>query len=154
MFFEEFKLGQRFQCEPILMTSEEIADFATKYDPQPIHVDQEYAENSMFNGIISSGFLTLGKMWGQWIRLNKLGEEFIVGKGLDYVKFTAPVRKNDVLYTEVEVVNSTPTSNPGRGKVTLKFTMTNQYEEVVLLTEITVLLKTKESSDTKQLVTV
>lgn len=146
MYFEEFKLGQRFQCEPILVTAEEIDEFATKYDPHPIHVNQEYAENSMFNGIISSGFLTLSTMWGQWIRLNKLGEEFIVGNGLDHVKFIAPVRMNDVLTTEVEVVGLTPSSNPTRGKLTIKFEVINQEGDVVLVTQINVLLKTKNPS--------
>ena len=97
----------------------------------------------MFNGIISSGFLTLSSMWGQWIRLNQFGDEFIVGNGLDYVKFTAPVRMNDVLTTEVEVVDLTPSSNPERGKITIKFCVTNQHGEAVLLTQIKALLKTK-----------
>ena len=143
MFFEEFEIGQRFECEPIIAKSEEMEGFAKKYDPHPIHTDSEYATNTMFNGIISSGFLTLSSMWGQWIRLNKFGNEFIVGNGLDYVKFTAPVRENDVLTTVVEVVDLTPSSNPERGKITIKFNVTNQHSEVVLLTQIKVLLKTK-----------
>ncbi len=143
MFFEEFEIGQQFQCEPIIVTSEEIEDFAMKYDPHPIHTDPEFAANSMFNGIISSGFLTLSSMWGQWIRLHKFGDEFIVGQGLDNVTFTAPVRMNDVLTTEVEVVDLTPSSNPKRGKITLKFNVTNQHGEVVLSTQIKALLKTK-----------
>ncbi len=143
MFFEEFEIGQRFQCEPIIVKSEEMESFASKYDPHPIHTDPEFAENTMFNGIISSGFLTLSSMWGQWIRLNQFGDEFIVGNGLDYVKFTAPVRMNDVLTTEVEVVDLTPSSNPERGKITIKFSVTNQHGEAVLLTQIKALLKTK-----------
>ncbi|HHY73599.1 MAG TPA: hypothetical protein GX497_10330 [Bacillus bacterium] len=143
MFFEEFKIGQRFQCEPVIVKSEEMEVFAKNYDPHPIHTNQEFAENSMFNGIISSGFLTLSSMWGQWIRLNHFGNEFIVGQGLDYVKFTAPVRMNDVLTTEVEVADLTHSSNPERGKITLKFNVTNQHGEIVLLTQIKALLKTK-----------
>lgn len=145
MFFEEFEIGQRFECEPIIVKSEEMESFAAQYDPQQIHTDHEFATNTMFNGVISSGFLTLSSMWGQWIRLNKFGNEFIVGNGLDYVKFTAPVRMNDVLTTEVEVVDLTPSSNPERGKLTIKFNVTNQHGEVVLLTQIKVLLKTKAS---------
>lgn len=143
MYFEEFEIGQRFECEPIIVKSEEMLSFAENYDPHPVHTEQEFAENTMFNGIISSGFLTLSSMWGQWIRLNKLGNEFIVGNGLEYVKFTAPVRMNDVLTTVVEVVDLIPSSNPKRGKMTIKFNVTNQHGEVVLLTQIKILLKTK-----------
>ena len=56
LYFEEFTVGHIFICEPILITAEEIHQFAMKYDPAPIHINPEYAENeSIFNGIISSG---------------------------------------------------------------------------------------------------
>lgn len=153
MYFEEFEVGQRFRCEPLLVTEEEIDTFATKYDPLPIHIDQEYAENhSMFNGIISSGFLTLSSMWGQWILLGIFGNEFIVGKSFDFVKFTAPVRKNDVLTTEVEVVGLKPSSKPGRGEITIKFTVTNHESEVVLVSQLNALLKTKAAVLQEQLI--
>jgi acyl dehydratase len=154
MYFEEFKIGQRFQCESFLVTEEEIHTFAMKYDPHPIHIDQEFAENnSMFHGIISSGFLTLSAMWGQWIRLGKFGNEFIVGKNFDYVKFTAPVRMNDILTTEVEIGGKKLSSKSGRGEITLKFTVTNQHDEVVLLTQINVLLKTRKTIQQEKVIT-
>lgn len=143
MYFEEFELGQRFQCQSIKVSQEEMIEFATKYDPHPIHVDSEFSENTMFEELISSGFLTLSSAWGQWIRLDTFGEEFIVGAGMDYVKFTAPVKKNDVLTTVVEVVGLKPSSDPKRGKITIAFTVTNQLGEVVMLTQIKAYLKTK-----------
>lgn len=146
MYFEEFKIGDIYTCEPILITAEEIHDFAMKYDPAPIHVDPEYAENqSMFNGIISSGFLTISAMWGQWIRSNVMGNEFIVGSKFDYVHFTSPVRANDVLTTEVEVVGLRASSNPNRGEATFKFTVKNQKAVVVALLQSKALIKTKAS---------
>ena len=36
MYFEEFEIGQRFECEPIIVKSEEMLSFATNYDPHPI----------------------------------------------------------------------------------------------------------------------
>ena len=52
-------MGQRFQCDSKIITAEEIQSFATKYDPHLI-LDKHFAENhSMFNRIISSGFLTI-----------------------------------------------------------------------------------------------
>lgn len=143
MFFEDFEIGQKFQCEPALITAEEIAEFADKYDPLPVHTDDEYAKQTMFNGIISSGFLTISTAWGQWIRLKKFDKDFIVGKGLEYIKFTAPVRANDVLYTEVEVVNLHKSSKPHRGEITIDITVKNQHEEIVLLTQVKALIKTK-----------
>ena len=144
MYFEEFKVGDIFICEPILITAEEIHQFAMKYDPAPIHVDPEYAENeSIFNGIISSGFLTISAMWGQWIRSEVFGNEFIVGTNFDYVNFTHPVRANDLLTTEVEIVGLRASSNPNRGEVTKKFTVKNQNGEVVVFSPIKIINKNK-----------
>ena len=146
MYFEEFEVGQRFHCDSRLITGEEIHRFATKYDPHPIHVDKEFAENnSIFSGIISSGFLTVSAMWGQWIRSEVFGNEFLVGKNFDYINFTKPVRENDVLSTEVEVMDLRQTSNESRGEITIKFTVTNQKDEVVLLAQLKALLQTKAS---------
>ena len=146
MYFEEFAVGQRFQCDPKLITAEEIHRFATQYDPHPIHVDKEYAEkHSIFNGIISSGFLTVSAMWGQWIRSEVFGNEFLVGKNFDYINFTKPVRENDVLLTEVEVMDLRQTSSESRGEITIKFTVTNQKDEVVLVAQLKALLRKKAS---------
>ena len=38
-------MGQGFQCDSKLITAEEIQSFATKYDPHPIHIDKQFAEN-------------------------------------------------------------------------------------------------------------
>ncbi len=146
MYYEEIELGQRFYCEPILITAEEIERFAEKYDPLPIHIDPEFAQNSMFEGIIASGFQTLSAIWGQWIRLNLYGNEVIVGLGLDYVQWPAPVRANDLLTTEVEVTGLKPSSKKDRGKITLKLTATNQRGEVVLETQTNALIKRKPVS--------
>ena len=143
MYYEEIELGQRFYCEPILITAEDIEGFAAKYDPLPIHINQELANNSMFEGIIASGFHTLSAIWGQWIRLDTFGNEVIVGLGLDYVKWPAPVRANDLLTTEVEVVGLKPSSKQDRGKITLRLSVTNQRGEVALETQTNALIKRK-----------
>ncbi|WP_338471423.1 MaoC/PaaZ C-terminal domain-containing protein [Niallia sp. XMNu-256] len=144
MYFEEFEVGQVFRCQPFIVTAEEIHTFASQYDPHPIHIDSHYAnEHSIFNGIISSGFLTVSAVWGQWIRSGVFGNEFIVGKNFDYINFTNPVRANDELTPEIEIVGLRSTSKPTRGEVTIKFSVTNQKDEVVMLAQLNALLKTK-----------
>ena len=67
-------------------------------------------------GIISSGFLTISTMWGQWIRSKDTwGVKLIVGRNFDYVKFTHPVRANDLLTTEVEIVGLRASLKPESG---------------------------------------
>ncbi|HHY67782.1 MaoC/PaaZ C-terminal domain-containing protein [Kyrpidia sp.] len=143
MYFEEFFVGQHFKLNPIILTSQEIYEFAHRYDPQPIHIDPEFAKNGIFKGIIASGFHTLSMVWSEWIRTNRFGTEIIGGTGLDFVQWTAPVRPGDTLYADVEVTETLPSSKGNRGLVALKFTVTNQKDETVLVTQGRVYLKRK-----------
>ena len=146
MYYEEMEVGQRFYCEPIIITAEEIERFAISYDPLPIHIDPEVANTTIFEGIIASGFHTLSAIWGQWIRLDIFNNEVIVGLGLDFVQWPAPVKANDVLTTVVEVAGLKPSSKPDRGKITLKVSATNQNGEVVIETQSNALIKRKPAS--------
>ncbi|BCJ85033.1 MaoC/PaaZ C-terminal domain-containing protein [Effusibacillus dendaii] len=143
MYFEEFEVGQKFQLKTITLTEKEIYEFAEKFDPQPIHIDEEFSKRSIFNGIIASGFHTMSAVWGQWIRANKFGTEIIGGIGLDYMTWKSPVRPNEQLQTIVEVVEKIPSSKGGRGILVLKFTVMNPIEQVVLDTQARVIIKSK-----------
>ena len=143
MYLEEFTVGQKFQLEPITITEEEIFEFAQEFDPQPIHTDVDFANNGIFEGVIASGLHTLCIVWKQWIKLNMYGKEIIGGMGLDYLKWTAPVRPNDTLKTEIEVIETTPSNKEGRGILVLKFAVCNQEEQVVLTTQVRAMIKSK-----------
>ena len=47
-YFEDFEVGLNFESEPTLVTKDEIVDFASKYDPQSFHLDEEAANNGPF----------------------------------------------------------------------------------------------------------
>lgn len=145
MYFEEFEIGQKFNLEPVIMTLEDIDEFAKKYDPLPIHINPEFAENGVFNGIIASGFHTLCAIWGQWVRLNKTGAEVVGGIAIDYLNWTAPVRPNDTLQGVVEIVDLIRTSKGGRGILVTKVTVHNQDNILVMTTQVKGLLKTKDN---------
>jgi acyl dehydratase len=58
MYFEDFPLNQKFVLGSYLFTEENIMAFARLYDPQPFHIDKAAAENSVYGGIIASGWHT------------------------------------------------------------------------------------------------
>ena len=64
-----FEVGLIFESEPTLITKEEIIDFASKYDPQSFHLEEEAANNGPFGQLTSSGFMTLGKSFTQIFKL-------------------------------------------------------------------------------------
>ena len=59
MFFEDFAPGQRFQTASHKITEEEIIAFAQQWDRQPFHLDREAAKDTIYGGIIASGWHTL-----------------------------------------------------------------------------------------------
>jgi acyl dehydratase len=135
MYFEEFKIGQHFTLNPIVFTAEEINQFAQKFDPQPIHIDEDFAQKTMFEGIIASGYHTLSSIWGEWIRTEKFGYEIIAGSGMDFVTWNAPVRAGDIIDTDVEVIETNLSKKGTRGQVVLRFTAKNQENITVLVTQ-------------------
>lgn len=141
MYFEDFYVGQHFELSPIPITAAEIEEFARRYDPQPIHIDPVFAAGGLFQGVIASGLHTLSVVWGEWIRTGRFGTEIIGGTGLDFVRWTGPVRPGDTLYTDVEVTEANISPRRTRGLVSFKFTVRNQKDGTILTTQAQVYLK-------------
>ncbi len=57
-YFDDFAVGQRFETGTYTLDSEELFEFARRYDPQPFHLDAEAAARSVFRGIAASGWHT------------------------------------------------------------------------------------------------
>ncbi|WP_186577880.1 MaoC/PaaZ C-terminal domain-containing protein [Aquibacillus kalidii] len=143
MYWEEFKIGQTYQVEPVTLSEEEIIDFAGKYDPQRIHIDSDFAKQGMFGGIISSGYQTITAVWAKWIEKGVLGDEVIAGTGVDKIRWIKPVYPKDSLSAEVEVIQTKLSSKGGKGTVTFLFTIKNQSDVTVTTFEITILFKAR-----------
>ena len=62
LYFEDFEPGQVYELGSRTVTENEIVAFARQCDPQPFHVDPEAAKESVFGGLIASGWHT-GAMW-------------------------------------------------------------------------------------------
>ena len=59
-YFEDFSPGDLFHTAQYTFSESSIIDYAFTWDPQPFHLDKQYAENSIYGGLIASGFQTLG----------------------------------------------------------------------------------------------
>ena len=71
--FEDFEPGQVYELGSKVVTEDEIVDFARQFDPQPFHLDPEAAKDSVFGGLIASGWHT-GAMWMRLYVDSLLGE--------------------------------------------------------------------------------
>ena len=132
-YFDDFHIGETFETEPNFISKDEIIDFASKYDPQSFHLDEDAAKNGPFGRLTSSGFMTLGKSFTQIFNTNVFNGSSMGAWGLDELRWTKPVYPGDTLKTKVEVLEKKLSSkNPIKGTVRLKQTVSNQNGDVVM----------------------
>ena len=132
-FFEDFSAGQVVELGSHTVTEDEIVAFARQWDPQSFHVDPEAARESVFGGLIASGWHTASL----WMRLyvdTFLGFADSRGSpGVEELRWLAPVRPSDTLTGRLEVLETSPSaSRPDRGTVRIRGEMVNGDGVVVL----------------------
>src|SRR6202007_3273097 len=67
-FLEDFRVGDAVELGPVTVTADEIVEFASRYDPQPFHVDPVAARQSPFGGLVASGWHTTALFMGMFVR--------------------------------------------------------------------------------------
>jgi acyl dehydratase len=131
--FDDFEVGERFASAGITVTESMILDFALAYDPQPFHIDAEAAKESVYGGLIASGFQTLALGFRSFYGEGLLRTASLGSPGMDELRWLKPVRPGDTLHSEVEVVEKKPSSSkPDRGIVRMRYRVVNQKGEDVM----------------------
>lgn len=132
-YYEDLEVGSVDRFGNRTITKEEIIQFAKKFDPQPFHVNEEAAKESIFGGIIASGLHTM------CLSVRIYTDEFlydvplVAGKGLDKVRFQSPVYPEDILSIKVEVLDKEDsTRKQSWGNVRFKLSTLNQNKDIVL----------------------
>jgi acyl dehydratase len=131
-YLEDFAVGQVFNSTRVRVDRDEIIAFATKYDPQPYHLDDEAARKSAFQGLAASGWHTTALT----MRIVVDGEfrpaGGILGVGFDDLSWPRPVRPGDELHATSEILEVRPSkSRPDRGLIKVRTTTFNQNDETV-----------------------
>ena len=132
-YFEDFETGQVFRGSTRLeVDASAIKDFASRFDPQPFHLDEAAAKDSLFGGLAASGWHTAAMT----MRLLTEGEFQVagglIGLGLQELRWPRPVRPGDTLRVQVEILATRESrSRPDQGLVTTRTTTLNQRDETV-----------------------
>ncbi len=136
-YFEDLAVGQVIELGTSAeITEEEIIDFARQWDPQPFHIDPEAAKDSLFKGLIASGWHT-GAILMRLLVDGLLSHYHSEGSpGLERIRFLMPVRPGDRLTARYTVLEAAPSaSRPQIGKVRAKSELINQRGEVTVSVE-------------------
>lgn len=131
LYLEDLEVGQRFVSGSYMLDEAEIIAFATKFDPQPFHVDPEAARGTLFGGLAASGWHTAAITMRLQVEAGLPLAGGIIGAGGE-IGWPHPTRPGDVLHVESELVDITPSkSRPDRGMATVRSETLNQRGEIV-----------------------
>lgn len=131
-YFEDYQQGAVFEFGPIAVEESEVIAYAKRFDPQSIHTDPEAAARGPFNGLIASGWHTVGLLMRLYVRHYLTAVASLASPGVDEVRWTKPVRPGDQLRLRVTVSETRPSrSKPDRGLVHSFVEGINQHGEVV-----------------------
>jgi acyl dehydratase len=144
-WFEDLVLGEGGVYGSWAITQDEIVEFATRYDPQPFHVDPEAARGSIYGGLIASGLQSTAiasrLIIDGWLtHLAAMGSP-----GLEAMALRNPVRPGDVLRARIEVIELRPSrSRPDLGIVRYILQLLNQRDELILDTVAVIFVRRRE----------
>jgi len=131
-YLEDFEVGQRFSSAKLRVEKEQIKSFAAEFDPQPFHLDDDAARNTMFGGLAASGWHTAAITMKLLVESDLKPAGGIVGAGFDQLRWPLPVRPGDELRVESEILNvRTSKSHPQQGLIKVRTTTLNQNDEPV-----------------------
>lgn len=130
--YEDFPPGRLGTFGPRHVSREEILEFAAEFDPQPMHLDEAAAKESMLGGLAASGWHLCS------IMMRMMADGFISraaslgSPGVNEVRWLAPLRPGDDLTLDVDVVEARASrSRPETGIVTFKGTARNAAGDVL-----------------------
>jgi acyl dehydratase len=130
-WFEDLSVGMRFRSGTVQISEDDIKQFATKFDPQPFHLDDEAAKKTIFKGLAASGWHTAALAMSLAVQTRPFGPHPLIGLGVDGLRWILPVRPNDILYIEGEVVSLTRSRTKPQGVALVKWTLYNQKGDAV-----------------------
>lgn len=139
-WFDDFNVGEVFETESHQMTEQRILSFAQEFDPQIFHTDPVAAAETVFGGLIASGWHTGSVLMK--LLTTTLGESSLGSPGCDKLRWVAPVRPGDILSLKITVLDKRPsTSKPDRGVLIYGHEMSNQNGDVVMTLESTMFMR-------------
>jgi acyl dehydratase len=131
-YLEDFERGQKFASGRLRVDRQRIKSFGAEFDPQPFHVDEDAARNSLFKGLAASGWHTAAMTMRLLVEGELRPAGGIIGAGCEELQWPRPVRPGDELHVESEILEVRASkSRPDQGVIKVKTTTLNQNGDAV-----------------------
>ncbi len=131
--FEDFPVGRVIDCGTYRVSKDEILDFARQFDPQPHHLDEEAGKQSILGGLSASGWHVCAIAMRLFADAVVLKADNKGGAGAREARWMKPVRPDDLLRMEAEVVETKPSQSKPFGFVTFECRIYNEREQVAMV---------------------
>ncbi|MBP0445987.1 MaoC family dehydratase N-terminal domain-containing protein [Roseomonas sp. SSH11] len=130
---DELQPGDRYELGRLTFSLEDIREFARRYDPQPFHLDEEAARDSVFGTVVAAGLHTLSACFGMLMASPLLQEISLAGSAMD-IRWPAPLRPGEEVTVSVEVIEVTRSrARKDRGSARLRYVARRVEDGVVVL---------------------
>src|SRR5262249_15291616 len=131
-YLEDFEVGETLELGSCKVSREEILEFARRYDPQPFHVDEAAARQSIYGGLIASGWHTTAMLMRLFVD-GTAGAARLGSPGTDEIRWLKPVRPGGTLTGRAVILDVVPSrSKPDRGHTRAAYEVFNQKGERVM----------------------
>ena len=129
----DFQMGQRFESPVVIIDEAQALDFARQFDPQPFHLDEQAAQQSLFKGLATSGWFTASMSFRL---ISESGIDLlggIIGRQIESLQWPRPLRPGDSLRVVTTVARiERSDKNPRYGTIVFAHESLNQNGEAVL----------------------
>jgi acyl dehydratase len=147
-YLEDFAVGQTFESGRLRVDVAAIRAFAAAYDPQPFHLDEARARESLFNGLAASGWHTAALTMRLLVDGDLKAAGGLIGAGIDELRWPLPVRPGDELHARSEVIDVRRSkSRPQQGIVKVRTTTYNQHEQPVQIFVVNMIVPARGRAD-------
>lgn len=131
-YFEDISEGELLNCKTLTFSRNDIIEFATKYDPQPFHIDEIAARESIFRGLVASSLHTLSACTRSVVEAQD-DVAILSGVGMDEARMFNPVRPEDTLSIKAWWTDlKRSKSKPHMGFAGIQCVVTNQNGDPVI----------------------
>jgi acyl dehydratase len=133
-YLEDFSVGQQFESSSITVTAAEIRAFASQFDPQPFHLDEQAAKTTFFGGLVASGWHTAALTMRLIVDSELKIAGGSIGAGAEELRWPRPVRPGDTLHAVSEVLDVRQSkSRPDQGIIKMRTQTFNQDNQPVMI---------------------